>query len=291
MNWNLQTFFDAQNDGTEYSDFRNSPQLWNKEKYNERLEKLAKVIKTINADILIFEELEKEGQILDISNKLSGTFDFSKLYKYACFSKKPGTSIGCAVLSRFPVETLTVHSLDYRHNNLTPPSLRPIMKLSLKIKEKDFILFVNHWKSKSGGSSSSDFWRSFQENQLAFLINEALKDCKSVLACGDFNKDILEFEYISSGNNNIRLKGNQNSEVHSPWFNEDGTLINPGSYYFRGNWERIDNYFSSGECEITDFMAENSGEWSEETGKPYRYQLWNGQGYSDHLPITAVIKF
>ena len=51
-NWNVQTFFDANNDGTEYSEFAKS-KTWGEEMYKERLKRLCSVIKKLAADIFI----------------------------------------------------------------------------------------------------------------------------------------------------------------------------------------------------------------------------------------------
>ena len=71
VNWNVQTFFDANKDGCEYTEFQKSSD-WNKEKYQERVKRLAQVISTLDADIYVFEEIENENVLQDISNELSG---------------------------------------------------------------------------------------------------------------------------------------------------------------------------------------------------------------------------
>ena len=94
-NWNVQTFFDANNDGTEYSEFAKS-KTWGEEMYKERLKRLCSVIKKLDADIFIMEELENSNVLFDISNFLAGEWNPRKIYRYACFSKNEGGAIGCA---------------------------------------------------------------------------------------------------------------------------------------------------------------------------------------------------
>ena len=77
VNWNLQTFFDAKFDGNEYDEYKSSKSGWNLTKYEERLNRLATAIKELDADVFVMEELEKEAQLQDIANQLSGTFNFS----------------------------------------------------------------------------------------------------------------------------------------------------------------------------------------------------------------------
>ena len=293
MNWNLQTFFDAEFDGNEYSEYKSAKSGWSVTKYNERLERLAAVIKELDADVVVMEELEKEAQLNDIANMLSGTFNFSKLYKYAVFSTNPGSSIGCAVLSRLPIDEISVHSLDLRSYSSSQPSMRPVMQVSVHSGAKKFVLFVNHWKSKSGGEEESRIWRRSQERLLARLMAKEIEKGNSVLATGDFNQDISEFEEIYGMplGKNIVLRGKSSVPARSPWILENGTYSVPGSYWYQGAWERIDHFFAGGGLELSDFSAENEGVWADSDGHPARYQLWNGWGYSDHLPITCTVCF
>ncbi len=289
MNWNLQTFFDAQFDGNEYTEYKSSKSGWSEEKYGTRLERLASVIKTLDADVVVMEELEKESQLQDIANRLSGTFEFSSLYNYAFFAAEEGSSIGCGVLSRLPMGEISVHSMDI-HGNAAQPAMRPVIQFSLYKKDRTLIFFVNHWKSKSGGALASEIWRKRQEKTLASLMTKALEKNKSVFACGDFNKDISEFTIINA-EKNVILHGESDIEVYSPWILENGQFRERGSYFYQNEWEKIDHFFAGGECEVSEFCAEDSGEWADSEGKPIRYKIWTGKGYSDHLPITCTVNF
>ena len=292
MNWNLQTFFDSTFDGNEYSEYKNSKSGWSREKYEIRLERLASVIKKLDADLIVLEEIEKESQLQDIANRLSGSFDFSRLYSHAIFSGSEQSSIGCAVLSRYPLEQISVHTMDMRIAE-KQPSMRPILQLTVCAKERNLLLFVNHWKSKSSGAEKSEFWRKRQERLLADLIIKAKKQNQAVLACGDFNKDISEFDCQSMPGEKagIILHGSEETKVYSPWILENGTYKEPGSYWYKNQWERIDHFFCAGQIKIKDFCAENEGEWADSEGHPLRYQIWNGKGFSDHLPITCTVEF
>lgn len=293
MNWNLQTFFDSNFDGNEYSEYKNSKSGWSREKYEARLDRLVKVIRQLDADLVIMEEVEKEEQLLDITNRLSGTFNFSKSYKYGCYGSQKGNSIGCAIISRFPLEEVSLHSLDIRSLEEEQPAMRPIIQFNVRVKDKSLTIFVNHWKSKSSGEKESRIWREKQEEQLARLMKKSVYKNHGALACGDFNKDISEFHIkeVSGERENLTLQGKEEIRVYSPWLLADGTFKSPGSYWYKEKWERIDHFFSAGKVTIKDFCAENLGEWADSQGRPLRYKIWNGSGYSDHLPITCRVEF
>lgn len=207
VNWNAQTFFDANNDGIEYSNFQKSKK-WGEAAYKERLKKLCHAIKALDGDVVILEEIENEGILYDISNALAGeNWNPKKVYRYGCFSKKKNSSIGCAVISRYELCGFKIHSLDVRAENSRAPSMRPLMEVDLLVpknkfsdgeKSRSLKIFVNHWKSKSGGEEESKIWRRWQEGLLAQKISDAQNEATlpAIICAGDFNQDISEFSFI-----------------------------------------------------------------------------------------------
>ncbi|MDE5899253.1 MAG: endonuclease/exonuclease/phosphatase family protein [Treponemataceae bacterium] len=321
VNWNVQTFFDAVNDGCEYSEFQKSG--WNEQLYSARLDRLCDSIKKMDADIFVFEEIENGGVLYDIANRLAGLHR-SRPWKYACFSKNQNEAIGCAVLSRVPIRKATVHALAVSSEAAAQPAMRPVMKVILEAGGgRELALFVNHWKSKSGGAAKSEVWRNWQESLLASLIARTLSENSgaAVLACGDFNRDILEFKALPAagmggtggadggpsavpnvalrlrtdfpGRNAAGAAGFYDSgevAVHSPWFSEGG-LVPPGSYYYQDEWSRIDHFFAAGGAAIASFSPQADGGWCGADGVPWRFTMYNGRGYSDHLPIRCSVAF
>lgn len=292
VNWNVQTFFDAQCDGNEYSEFIKS-RRWGEEPYKERLRRLCSVIRELDADVFVMEELESASVMHDISNFLAGEWNVKKQYLYGCYAKNEGSAIGCGVLSRIPLENMRVHNLDVRSESEEMPRLRPLIEVSVVCGNSDLVLLVNHWKSKSGGAEVTEKWRVREECVLAERICALLEQDACVLALGDFNRDILEFEQGSAvAGVSLRTNSGRVVQIQSPWFDEDGLLLEPGSYFFRDEWSRIDNMFAAGGARIVSFGAECSGPWCEEiTFVPKKYTVWNGEGYSDHLPVSCEVEF
>ena len=299
VNWNVQTFFDGNKDGVEYTNFIKS-QRWNQEAYKDRLQKLCKAINQLDGDLVILEEIENLGVVYDISNALAGNnWNQKKVYRYACFAKKENSSIGCAVLSRLPLQGLKVHSLDIQAEQAQAPSMRPLIEVDL-LAPKRLKLFVNHWKSKGGGKSGgadSALWRRWQESLLAQKIIEAKENGGGIpiICAGDFNQDINEFSLVQDGDidggaANVALFcpfSGQKALVYSPWIDFAGQI---GSYNFRDKWERIDHFFTSGNLMLEDF-APQTGEWSYEDGRPKVFRLYSLNGWSDHLPIACRVSF
>ncbi len=178
MNWNVQTFFDGVFDGNEYRDFRDSSHGWNTDKYAVRLKRLAGVIRKLDCDIVVLEELEKETQLYDISNALASDFNSARNWSYGFFAKEKDASIGTGIISRLEICEATVHGI--RKAGLKQPSLRPVIKCVLKKDDAEFVLFANHWKSKSGDSESSAFWRGGRKDFLQTSLQKRMKKAEGL---------------------------------------------------------------------------------------------------------------
>ena len=323
-NWNVQTFFDSTTNGCEYSEFIGS-KVWGKDAYVARVSRLCSVIKQLDADVFVMEELENEAQLYDISNFLAGEWNSHKIYSYGCFAKDEGSSIGCGVLSRHPLSDMKVHALGVQGES-SVPRMRPLMELTVVKDGSELVLFVNHWKSMSGGAEESEVWRNKQEAVLSRRLEACVAEGKAVLAVGDFNRDINSFCVVSGGEGKkVLLRnfcdgaecsvaaagsadvngseyggaseyslGSENTgvEVDSFWFHSDGTLVEPGSYYFRDVWSRIDQIFVCGSAVMSECIVCTEGPWCDsDTSVPKKYTVWNGSGYSDHLPIMCRVWF
>lgn len=302
VTYNAQEFFDAVRDGCEYEEFRKSGD-WNGEVYETRLKRLCQVIRAADADIYVLEEIENEAVIMDIANQLcADSWRESRLLNYSLFAKEPGSAIGIAVLSRFPLSGLRLHSLDVRTQKGAQPSVRPIIHVQADIKGRTLHLFCNHWKSKSGGEEKTEIWREWQESILAEQVTKAAsgEEDFTALLCGDFNRDIKDFEISKNsakGFGTVLLRSTdpvtgtfKAVEVISPWLDAKGRVQgSSGSYFFNGSWERIDHIFLCGKGEILSFGPVSKEDWVDEKGAPKGFRLGSGTGYSDHLPVKAVI--
>lgn len=292
--WNTQTFFDAVSDGCEYKDFQR-PEKWNKEKYSKRLDSLCEIMSLLSSDILVLIEIENEAVVQDITNRLAGSeWSKKRSWQYACFAKEPGSAIGCAVFSRFELFDLKVHSLDIRTQKTEQPSSRPVMQVSVRSGEKELTIFINHWKSKSGGEEDTEIWRDWQEALLAEKIKSNKSSC--LVACGDFNRSAEDFvisaDRVSETNILLRSMDGSLVSMYSPWIDLNGkTDKEKGSYFYKDEWERIDNIISTGKEVISRFQAVSISPLVDENGKPQSYKIYENSGYSDHLPVKCVIQF
>lgn len=304
-NWNLQTFFDGKKDGCEYKEYQKTSD-WNEGTYKVRLERLCDFINQTDADIYIFEELENEAIIYDISNQLAGAghnWNQRKFWNYSVFQKEEGSAIGIGLLSRYPLSNIKAHSMDIRIHNKLQPATRAILEVQVKIQEKSLIILANHWKSKSGGEEETEIWRDWQESILAKRIKELKNgDNPAIVICGDFNRDAVDFvcnlsnqkgyqkEYANTFLRYASFGYSDYVDVKNLWFTDYGDYTSPnGSYFYDDEWERIDNIMISGSIKNITFTPHAISPWASPQGHPIPYKLYSGTGYSDHLPLLARI--
>lgn len=293
VTWNVQTFFDAEVSGTEYSDFIKNKN-WNKDVYLKRVERLCSFMKTIDADVFVFEEIENENVVFDISNMLCNGSSFGKSdFQFSSFCKKDDSAIGCAVFSKFELKNIKCHFLDVQVFEKVQPSMRYLMQVDVFTGKKDVRLFVNHWKSKANEDGLSEVWRDWQESVLALQIRDSVDedDCKRIILCGDFNRDLDDFVKSDEfDDEDVFLRGagfgkSDSVIVKTAW--NDNPI---GSYYYNESWEKIDQIFLYGDCDLLSFEVLAYSPWADESGIPIEFKIYNGEGFSDHLPLMAIVR-
>lgn len=280
MSWNTQLFFDPYENGSEYAEYIGPSSRWTVEKYRVRIDRLCEVILSAGAELgegpkigpafVVLQEVENSAVVEDICNNLPS----SARYEVAVFvPPESGTAFGTAVLSRFPVVKVTSHAVDSPGTRI-----RPLLHCEFSINGKPLHLFCVHWKSKAGSSDSSPI-RLSQEKELYTQLKYLEKSDLNFVAlcCGDFNQTEEEFTLMK--------------EYWNPWSEQK----EGGSYYYQGNWERIDHIFCSpvlhnGEgIEADGFRVLKDSNTITSGGIPARYELYSGKGYSDHLPVLIEI--
>jgi endonuclease/exonuclease/phosphatase family metal-dependent hydrolase len=175
----METFFDAVFDGNEYKEFSSSRSGWCESKYRVRLERAASVIKKIGCDVVVLEEMEKSGQLRDISNQLSATFSRKSVYRHGFFAAEEGASIGCGILSRYPIESHVVRELYYGSHE---PRSYGIVTVTMD-DGTSVALFNTHL------SYESDEARLIQIKQIAFGLETRIPSDMPAFLTGDFNTE------------------------------------------------------------------------------------------------------
>lgn len=303
VTYNAQTFFDSVTEGSEFREFRKAD--WNEGLYRTRLERLAGTLSAAAAipdteekpaasglteflqslrrfaaagrklpDIAVLQEIENEEVLRD----LTAFLPVPDFYPHILFVPAgKGSAFSTGILSVFPVASCTIHSIQDKSG----VSLRPAAEVLLETGSGPLVLFAVHWKSKSGNNGSRGI-RAAQEEVLAARIRvlQRMKPDVPFLVCGDFNQQPEEFTQLRS--------------LRCAW---DFLPAGAGTYFWRGNWEKIDNIFVSAhftpglESGANRFRIAGDGGLQDRDGAPYAFRIHTGQGFSDHLPLVFRFRY
>jgi hypothetical protein len=297
--YNVENLFDMNEDGTEYDIYIPYRHSWTKEIYEKKLSNSAKVLNDLKADIVGLQEIESEKALKDLMKKTD--------YKDYAISKKKST-VKVAILSKFSIkdsEDIVVKGQE-----------RAILKVTIDINGNDLIIFVNHWKAKSGGESK----RVEYAKAIANEVNNLPKDSDYIIL-GDLNANYNEFETFRNDNKlndtggitgiNHILKTTKDNKIV-----QQKEVVNNCEYKYN-LWLEVDDRWSEGIAShkntldniiIPCGMFDNRGisyiddsfkrftpDYLVKNGSAVRWKISKkgkgehlGEGYSDHLPIYAT---
>lgn len=307
VSWNVQNIFDDEFTGTEYDEFNPNNGEWNRELYRLRLERAAETLDALNADIVALMEVENGNVLKDLNNELK------RYFPYRFVTEAPGQAIQLGLLSRYPI--VETHIL--QPEGSLKRQQRPIAECRIKIKDMELVLFLNHWKSRSGGVLATEELRIESARTLSARISEILreKNDAEIIVSGDLNENHDEFkrqggyyrtalsikgEDTLSGDSYLYVTGSKEDAaltedgvvLYSPWYSKRGE----GSYYYNESWETIDHFLISNGLFDRKGLYVNTFEVAglpfllNKEGYPKRFMAYSREGYSDHLPITLQIK-
>ena len=303
--YNVQNLFDLVDNETEYKEYiPNTSYNWDKKAYKKKLTNIRTIIKKINADILALQEIENKNVLLDLIKGLN--------YKYYAISSNKKSIVKVALISKYKIkkkkEIVVIKNSRYRN----------ILKLIVNIKNKDLVIYVNHWPSKIAPES--------YRIKYAIRLEEEIKNTKGeYIILGDLNSNFKEFidfkkDYRLNNTNsktgiNHILKTIYKDKIIS--FNKFKTLddiykynlwneakkIN-FSYKYKAKKNTLDHiiipktlidvkgidYIRNSFKVFTDknILKKNRiNKWEISKKYPRKHKL---RGYSDHLPIYAKFK-
>jgi predicted extracellular nuclease len=281
---------------------------WDNFRYNDKLQKLAKVMVAIGGsqgnDLIGVCEIENRKVLGDL-------LKFTPLtqFGYEIIHKESPDNRGIDVGLLYKKATFTPIVYDFIPLKLHPDSAarsRDILYAKGVVAGVDTLhVFVNHWPSRRGGKDQSDNRRLLAAQLLRSYIDSIMETdihCKIVIM-GDFNDEPTDIS-LKTG-----LKAEDSTAL------EPGDLYNfmyifknrgEGSYKYQSEWNTLDQLIISYDLmDETSKMYTSFGsahifktEWmlQEDTKFPGRkpFKTFQGPrylgGYSDHLPVYLDIK-
>lgn len=304
--YNVENLFDTINDPAIDDDefLPSSAKKWNTEKYNKKLENIAKVIKSINKkelpEIIGFAEIENRQVLEDL---ISISYLRNGNYQIVHQDSPDGRGIDVALIYK-PAEFQYISHSIIPFTAAEEPDfkLRDILYVQGILSKKDTVhVFINHWKSRSGGEKETEKYRVIQSQLLRSRVDELLASDKNakILIMGDLNdepRNVSIFEYLKANNNMADTKNLFNLML--PLADEgNGTLT------YRGKWNMLDNIIVSrsfltnnkgfiveknrGNIFNPEFITFVNNKGEKSPNRTYGGNNYYG-GYSDHYPVYVT---
>ena len=298
--YNVQNLFDLTKQGTEYKEYLPYTKYWNKKSYKIKLKNISKVINDLDSDILALQEVESDIALTEL-------LKLTPQYKYFKFLKNKSSSIGLAILSKYPIirtKRIIVNKRDKYS--------RDILKATINIDNKPLIVYINHWRSKRAKESKRIVYATALKNELSTL--DSFTD---YLIVGDLNSnydEFLTFKYNRKLNDTYGITAiNQvlNTTINENFITKKDILtfsknvnynlwldLNKKDRFssrYKGSFDTPDNIILSKGL----FDNKNISYKDNSFGvfRPYylyknkqivRWNRYKNSGYSDHLPIYAT---
>lgn len=301
MFYNVENLFDTEDDTLKDDDefLPGGLRHWNGYRYHTRINNLASVIAASGGwefpALVGLCEIENRGVAEDLvyRTSLAGAG-----YRVIHTDSPDRRGIDLALLYRpSVVEVAGYRSLVLRNSQGIPEETRNLLFIKAVIYGDTLDLILCHLPSRRGGTVSSAPLRERMSLMLRSAVDSVLSgdEHTALVVMGDFN--------VTPGDEAMRI------------ISADGLLVNMsdamaeegfGSYRYDGTWEMIDQIlvsatmttdscrFSASASDfrvmINEFLLEPDPRYPGKRPRPaYRGYRWEG-GYSDHLPVTMIIK-
>jgi len=179
--YNVENLFDTKYDGTEYKEYIPSKATnWTRKIYLIKLNNIAKVISAAKPDIIGLEEIESKEALLDLRKTLR---KYHVNYRYYAIASKKRGSVTTALLSKYPIKYIKEVEVTKHPRN------RNILEVGINVKGETLVVFVNHWKAKTGPESKRIIYAKTLMKRLQDFDLET-----PYILLGDFNSDYNEFD-------------------------------------------------------------------------------------------------
>ncbi len=280
---------------------------WTSKRYQKKISDIAWVLANINKnelpELIGLAEVENAAVLTDLANS-----DALKAGKYAVIQDTAlcdGRGIGTGFMYRSEMFTnVTYEMLKVKPDVTTGYRLRPILYVQGNMDGQHLHIFVNHWKSRRGGSSETEGQRNEAAQILRDRINLILKkDSKAnIIVMGDMNDEPTNesLKTVLFATNNT--KKTKPTELFNLMY--DKHLNGLGTHSYNGAWNMLDNLIvsqnlmrgkvwtvsSDGGQIFADrkILYDNPKAGTYSPSKTYGKDYFGG--FSDHLPVYFMLK-
>lgn len=301
--WNMENLYDTRNDAWNDDDFTPEGQnAWDESRYQNKLSNMARVLDSINADIFGMCEVESKKVLIDLRAVLKGT---GKNYEIVHFDSPDERGIDAALYyhkDKFLVVSAKPLPVVLPENDKTRDILHAV--LLHKTTGDTLHYFVNHWPSRRGGTEGSAAKRALAAQTLHNTLHQQNLWNKAFIIVGDFNDNPWDSS-ISKVLGACKPALKSECRIHNlaGFFDASQT----GTLKYNNRWDIFDQIMISSalwnkpgatlkfkpysnRIFAPEWILQHGGKYE---GHPLR--TFGGKtylnGYSDHLPVTAVLTY
>ena len=309
--YNTENLFDYGDDPfIQDEDFTpDSEKNWDKEKYLKKIEDISKVLSSIGKKdlpaIIGLAEVENKKVLIDMIN----TNNLCKgNYGIVHYDSPDKRGIDVAILYRkdlFNVESHKSIPINFPRDTILT---RDILMVKGKTNDSEnLFVFVNHWKSRSGGMAVTENKRNYSAVILRKAVDSILnfEPKAKIVILGDFNDEPTNRSIHQILQANNKRKNRNQRDLYNLMYDMHN-LNDSGSYHYSGSWNMLDQIiisqalldprqgyftdFEGGEIfneEWILYYNSKAGTWT--PNKTYGGNTYFG-GISDHLPVYVVLR-
>ncbi len=307
--YNVENLMDTLDNSTTADD-EFTPQganKWTAQRYDTKLKHLAKVVAAMDCPaVLGLTEIENGQVVKDLLAQKTiskGNYDFVHYDSPDRRGIDVALAYNRAVVKIIESEKIDIHFPEGVTKEAE--TTRDILHVKATIGGNSIHFFVNHWSSRRGGAEVSEPKRLYAASVLRKTIDaiQKLDTNAKIVVLGDFNDEPSDKSVVEV------LKAT--APVVEPYTDRLYDLMSPfqsdkkGSYYYKGQWDMIDNIVVSGSvlsskstvyCQNATIFKDNFMLYTDKSGVASPSRTYGGThyfgGYSDHLPVfvEAIIK-
>ena len=312
--YNVENLFDTEDNPFTFDDDRTpkGDDVWTQEKYQDKVQKLARVITEIGFDttnqppaIVGVCEVENRGVLEDLINEPK-----LKQYNYGIvhYNSPDRRGIDVALLYRkdiFKLENSVSHEL-LIYNSKEPDKrvyTRDQLVVSGNIDGEKLHFIVNHWPSRSGGETASSYKREKAAALNKIILDSIFKKepLARVISMGDFNDDPTNKSFKEVLKTKADATGLNPHQLYNPM--EPMLKKGMGTLAYRDGWNLFDQILVSGALTTKDYsgfqfykagifnkkyLITKNGQYKGYPFRSYGYSGYQG-GYSDHFPVYIYL--
>lgn len=310
--YNVENLFDTINDPNTYDDDRtpDGKDQWTADKYEQKLENIAKVLSEIGADITATSpdiiglcEIENRQVLEDL---IAHPYLRDKDYGIIQYDSPDERGIDVALLFKksafIPANTDSRRLLLFNDEGERDYTRDQLVVQGFLDAEKIYLI-VNHWPSRSGGEARSRPYRITAAKLNKRIIDSILKTdhAAKILSMGDFNDDPTD----PSLKKTLKTAGERSTITFEGLYNPMERLHKKGlgSLAYRDRWNLFDQILMTpillnGDTNTYHFWKVgiyNPTYLTTRTGayKRYPFRTYSGgnytAGYSDHFPVYLFL--